>query len=413
MVGFCDEDGFGPLISDGSAVSPCFSQSIIEPIFYFWFLFVAQRQQLAVAQLPVVLLPQTFSTRFNIKLALCFMQIIYPTILTIVIIAANMKSAYSVARFFSYVLRTIIWLVCTRLLVTEYSKAIIQSNTIRVFWFVQFIVDTIACMVPHSGDKELLTVFYAVNFILSLCLAVLSLYPDDIDLLSLLDDDQSKTVSSDAYYSLDGDDQVVRFNNWDNVEFAPTSGERTTTRPSSMTPMDPFTYTTNSLLKSALVDDDETSDFGYYGTRSSTQYDDEGARFTPTTSEGKMWQRYLKQSTIETSEENRVLVGVPKLEIDISSCSVNPVVAFTLDVRIDAEFDLIANALEKDSETHSNEERRWIVKMTVDQFLEFVRFFLVLYLFWAVPTICFSTGCIDSTLAAGEKDSTFGKGSNQ
>jgi len=362
---FCDEYGFGPLIADGTAFSPCFSQSVVEPLLYCIFIYIAQGQQLSIRHIPSVIPATNFSSRFNFKLGLCFMQILYPSLLSLFILGLRLRRTYSIARFASYGLRTLAWIICTRLLVSEYSKAIIQNTTIRNFWFIQFAVDSVACLVPHAGEEELLTILYSINFAISLVLAILSLFPDDVDVLALLND-PSQTVTSDTYYSLDGDEDGAFSRNL--VHSTPNSDAWGKVK--STTPLDPFTYTANSFLNSAGGTESVLNETGYFGATRENLTED-GARFTPSSSEAKMWQKYLQQSTIESaSGSERALVGEPKISVEVTGCSVLPEIKFHVHVEIEAEFDFSAKILSKVSETRSVESQNWTVKRSVPELLK-------------------------------------------
>lgn len=224
----CDVDGFGPVIADGSAIAPCFSQLILEPILYIIFLIYTFHHFKAIQTLPNALLLRHSSKRLRLKIILSVLQTIYPTILTIAVVLGGMYSSFSFARFFSYAFRTVVWLIATFMIITEYFKALPQDKTIRNFWLAQLVVDAVACFVPHGGDKELLSFLSTMNFFLSAGLALLSLWPDDINLSVFRQNKEISDNREDNYYWHDFHDYAaLRDGEDEETETETEAGSRT------------------------------------------------------------------------------------------------------------------------------------------------------------------------------------------
>ena len=177
---FCDKDGFGPFNSNGSFISPCFSQSILEPLLYSFFIIFSYRHYKSIQTLPKVLDFRHSSPKFKLKICLSALQTVYPLVLTIFIVGFNMKSSFGIARFLSYYIRGITWFISTVLIVLEYQRALPQHRNLRLMWFLQLLIDFFACLVPHGGDKELLRFLSVINFLISSSICVLSVWNDDI-----------------------------------------------------------------------------------------------------------------------------------------------------------------------------------------------------------------------------------------
>lgn len=180
---FCDENGFGPFIKNGSFISPCFSQIILEPILYLIFIIFAYKHYKSLTNLPYVLDFRHSSLKFKLKLFFSALQTAYPIILTFYILFIAPSPLRSYARLISYFLRHICWTVSTILVIFEYQKALRQHQNVRLMWIFQLFIDFFACFVPHTphdDNYEVFSTLLVVNFLLSAGLCGLSIWNDEI-----------------------------------------------------------------------------------------------------------------------------------------------------------------------------------------------------------------------------------------
>eukprot|EP00924_Labyrinthula_sp_SR-Ha-C_P010717 snap_masked-scaffold_49-processed-gene-1.75-mRNA-1 protein AED:1.00 eAED:1.00 QI:0/0/0/0/1/1/2/0/292 len=165
----CDEEGFGPFIENNTEISPCFSELLPDTLAYCLFLIYFYFLFKRIINLPDLLSFKHSTSRYKAKFSFSCVQTLTPVITFVFIIHYKLSFLFSIARFYSYLFKFVIWFFATIIIYLEYKKGLTESLNSRIitdFWGLElfvFLISTVLAFFAISGEDDEKDIYQAEN----------------------------------------------------------------------------------------------------------------------------------------------------------------------------------------------------------------------------------------------------------